>query len=354
MVSGSTVATADDHGFGPEVFVADTDVILGDACDALTSGQPSVLLRALNSGAAIAFMSERAFHEIGRMSAPAARSRGVDHDALRALITKDYLPRIPVVIVPETGSGHWMPSAQDVADPDDVAHVSLARLISASAVYSHDRHLRRPGHAPATRAAYDQRLMHVSIMSSRREAEQGVGGLISLAGSGASGVVSWTSVRFAIKPTVVGLALLAAISITAYLVLASTGRRQRIAVALAPVIDRVGNAYARSEQARRELGSARLITTQNPHRLESQVATYLARHPDSSMRSIAESLGLNARSRRKLSAALRSHPSFQLVSRYGWAVGLVQRDLQTAPSSSWRPRPTCDRPFDRRPSQGGR
>src|SRR4051794_35726247 len=80
----------------PEMFVADADVILGDACDVLAVGKRSELLRAIDAGAAIALMSERAFHELGWMSAKSARGRSVSHDALRALINVEYLPRIPV------------------------------------------------------------------------------------------------------------------------------------------------------------------------------------------------------------------------------------------------------------------
>jgi len=49
--------------FGSEVFVADTDALLVDACAVLASGQRSELLRALDAGSAIGFMSERTFHE---------------------------------------------------------------------------------------------------------------------------------------------------------------------------------------------------------------------------------------------------------------------------------------------------
>src|SRR6185503_715664 len=122
----------------------------------LQTERPSELLRAIDAGTAIGFMSERTFHELGWMSAKASRGHHVEHGALRALITESYLPRIPVVCTLAPESAHWMPDADDVDDPDDVAHVQLARLISARAVYSHDRHLRGPGFAPATRADFDR------------------------------------------------------------------------------------------------------------------------------------------------------------------------------------------------------
>lgn len=141
-----------ESDLGPEIFVVDTDVLLGDACSVLADRRKrSELLRALDASTAIAVMSEQTFHEFGWMSAVAARARGVDHDDLRALISDTYLPRIPIVVTPAIDAGHWMPDAYDIADPDDIAHVQVARLISARAVYSHDKHLRRPGVAPSTR-----------------------------------------------------------------------------------------------------------------------------------------------------------------------------------------------------------
>lgn len=81
-------------------------MLLGDACAVLADGRCSELLRAIDVGTGTAFMSEQAFHEVGRMSAASARGRGVDRDALRELIANDYLPRIPVVATPSEGDEH--------------------------------------------------------------------------------------------------------------------------------------------------------------------------------------------------------------------------------------------------------
>ncbi len=338
MYIGADMKAVADHAYGPEVFVADTDVVLGDACDVLATGRRSELLRAIDAGSAVAIMSERTFHELGWMSAVSARGRGVEHNALRTLITEVYLPRIPVVATPGTNAEQWMPDGCDIADPDDVAHVQVARLISARAVYSHDRHLRGPRLAPATRAEYDQRVVHLSVLSTRREAERGVGLVVGVAGTGTSGAVSWTSLRLRVKPATVWFAVVVMIAASAYLVLAPPERRRRIAAGLEPVMDRVGAALARSENARRELSVTRLITARDSHRLETHVATYLARTTDTTMGGIAEALDLNTAGRRRLSVLLRSHPSFQLVSRYGWAIGRARGRLETQPSTSWQPR----------------
>jgi hypothetical protein len=327
-----------DQAFGPEVFVADTDVLLGDACDALATGHRSSLLRAVDAGSAIGFMSERAFREIGWMSASAARGRGVDHEALRALITNEYLPRIPVVVTPTSDTDHWMPGATDIVDPDDVAHVQVARLISARAIYSHDKHLRRPRLAPATRTDYDLRIVHLSVLSARHESERGAGLVIGLTGAGATAIVSWTSGRLSVKPAMVWSALALAAAVSAYSVLAVSDRRQRIAAQLKSVIERASAAVERGDNARRALRDGRLITAPDTDRLESRVAAHLVRYPDATMGAIGEVLDLDTAARRQLPGLLRSHPSFELVSRYGWAVGRKRSELETQPSLSWKPR----------------
>lgn len=72
-------------------------------------------------------MSEHDFREVGWMSGKAARWNQVDHAVLRELLTSHYLPRIPVVSTPDPSEDEWMLDASDVQDPDDVAHVQVAR-----------------------------------------------------------------------------------------------------------------------------------------------------------------------------------------------------------------------------------
>jgi len=339
-MSGIDVSGGVGHSaFGPEVFVVDTDVLLGDACGVLAaSGKRSELLRAIDAGTAIAVMSEQAFHELGWMSAVAARGRGVDHDDLRALIGDAYLPRIPIVVTPALDAAHAMDDACDIVDPDDVAHVQVARFISARAVYSHDKHLRRPGIAPATRADYDRRIEHLGVLSTRSEVERGVAFASGLTCAGTAGAVSWAAERMGVTSVIVWSGLGLAVAVAAHGVLTPPERRQRIGAWLGPVIAQVGSAIERSDIARRELRLSRLVTSPNMHRLEVRVATYLVGHPASTMNTIAEDLDLSSTERQQLSALLRSHPTFELVSRWGWAVGRIRGELETQPSSSWRPR----------------
>lgn len=337
MSTRSNLMVVAGQAFGPEVFVADADVVLGDACGVVATGRPSQLLRAVDAGTAIAFMSEQAFNELGWMSAKAARGQGVDHEALRSVITRAYLPRIPVVSTGSPTDEHWMPKASDVTDPDDVSHAQLARLISARAVYSHDRHLRRPGFAPATRVEYEQRLVHLSVLTGRREAEHGIGLAVGVVWAGTTETLTWASARLNLKPTAIRLGVALAFAATGYFMFAPSERRRRIAAGLEPAIYRLRTALERSETARLQLGRMNLITTPNSEHLEVQVASHLARHPDATMGDIAGALGLSAARRRELAALLRSHPSFRLASQYGWAVGDTRPRLVTQPSSSWLP-----------------
>jgi GNAT superfamily N-acetyltransferase len=263
--------------FGLDVFVVDTDVLLGDACAVLADGNRSELLRAIDAATGIAFMSEQAFQELGRMSAPSARGRGVDHEALRELIANDYLPRMPVVATPSEGDGHWVPGAADVSDPDDRPHAQVTRLISARAVYSHDKHLRRPGLAPATRRDYDQRVMHLSVMSTHREHERGVALAMGAIGGGVGTTVSWTSARLRVRSTHVWGARVLASAVGVYTVIAPAERRQRIGQRLEPSIRRIGEAARRRDLARRAIGDSRLVLPTEEHRLEARIAKYLAR-----------------------------------------------------------------------------
>lgn len=323
----------------PEVFVVDTDVLIGDACDVMTTpGSRSDLLRAVRSGTAIAVMSELTFHELGRMTAVAARGRGVDHNALRALLTDEYLTCIPVVKTPDANAGHWMPHANDIRDPDDRAHVQVARLISARAVYSHDKDLRRPGVAPATRADFDKRIQHLRDVSAYTEVERAVAVVGGVAISATASAVTGAAARLGTKPLFIWSGLGLAVAVFAQRALLSPMRRERVRARLDPLLIQVGSAIERSIAARRELAGTRLVASQTPHRLEVRVASYLVREPDSSMTTIAADLNLTTAERQQLAKLLRAHPAFELVSRWGWAVGRLREGLATEPSASWRPR----------------
>lgn len=328
---GRTVAELVTEDLGPEVFAADTDVVLGDACAVLLTGEQSELLRAVDAGTAYAFMSDQAFREIGWMSAKSARGQGVDHDELRALIVDEYLPRIAVVTIPPTDGGHWMPDADDVKDPDDVAHVQVARLIAARAVYSHDKDLRKPGHAPRTRTDYDDRIASLAAITQRRELEHGTGMALGLVGEGAAWAVGAAARRLGTRAGVVWAGVAIAAAAATYLLLAPEQRRKTLAETLKPELVRLGAELERTDAAARALRATRFITPVDTHRLEVQVAIYLARHPGSTMEDLADGLGLDTADRRHLSQLLRSHPAFEKVNRR-WQVGRPRPALETEPA----------------------
>lgn len=338
-----------------EVACIDADALMEDACAVLRTNEPSVLLDAIDAGTMVAVMSDQAFWEIGWMSAPTARGQGVDDGDLRRVVTDDYLTRIPVVSTGRSPDdhlngrigdraqddaipGYWLPSITDVRDPKDVAHVQVAQMVSATIVYSHDRHLRGPGHAPRNRHDFDLRVQHLGVVTTQRQHEQSAGQLVTLAGQGTNWLLNRTASLTGISRTVAWTALGLAATAAVFWRFADQSRRQGFAEALRPVAASIEEAYARDAQARSALRGARLLTPAAPDRLEVRIASYLVRHPDSTMGDVAEGLGLGPAERRDLSILLRTHPSFEQASRWGWAAGRVRDALATEPSKTWRPR----------------
>ena len=338
MPNGARFSSLRARDLGPEVLVADTDALLGDACDTLVSGLRSELLRAVDTSTAIAFMSEQTYLELGRMSAVCARGRGVNHDALRALLIDSYLPRVPVIRTSSSTNNFWLPAVDGVRDIDDVPHAQAARLIGANAVYSHDKHLRRPGFAPADRDHYNHRVAQLSALSARHETEQSAGLVVAVASGGVSEVVSRASVWLKVKPSVLWLGLAVGLVAVTYVALSPTDRRRRFLDAAAPLVERIAVAVARSDAARQVLAAGALIPIDNADRIEVRVAMQLARHPDQNMTELSEHLALTPRERRELPALLRHHPSFEPSSRYGWSVGQARTHLATQPPTTWTTR----------------
>jgi hypothetical protein len=338
-----------------EVASIDADALMKDACAVLRTDEPSILLAAIDAGTMVAVMSDQAFWEIGWMSAPTARGQEVDDGDLRGLVTVDYLARIPVVATGKTSSsipgdafngraegdanaGYWLPSVTDVRDPKDIAHVQVAQLVSATVVYSHDRHLRGPGHAPGSRPEFDQRVQDLGVVTTQRQHESNAAQLISLAAEGTNWAMNRTAslagIRRGMAWTALGVATTAAVLWT----FAESRRRQRFVEAFRPVVASIGEAYALETQARSALGDARLLTPTDPDRLEVRVASHLVRNPDSTMAALAQGLHLSTAERRELSVLLQTHPSFEKVSGWGWAAGRIRDALETEPSRTWLPR----------------
>ena len=124
-------------------------------------------------------MSEKAYVEVGRIYPKAARWHRVDKNALRDLIESEYFSRTRVVTLPTAPGVAWVPLIDDMNDPDDnIQYAQLARLVAPCSIYSHDRHLRRPGYTPRDRSTYEQGLEMIAIVTHHREAT--VGAAISM------------------------------------------------------------------------------------------------------------------------------------------------------------------------------
>jgi predicted nucleic acid-binding protein len=318
------------------VAIADTDVLLVDACTVLASGCRSPILRAIAAGSALVLMSEVAFHELGRMSAPAARSHGIHHEALRALLEAEYLPRIPVVTTPPVGGPDWMPDASDIRDPDDVPHVQLARLVSATIVLSHDKDLRRPGLAPRIRRDYDVRLEQLGVLSAHREAETTLAIAAYAVGGGAHLAV--TKVAASLRITTAALWSLLGFGgvVAGTTMLRDPFRRAQLCARLEPLVEEIGLAMEAKVSAVAHLGTTSLPVPAQADRLEVGVASLLVRTSDMTTTEIASGLGTPRDERRNLSELLASHPCFEQSGRSRWAVGRVRSELETRPPTQPR------------------
>lgn len=330
-----------------DVVVIDADVVLVDACAVVLTQTPSRLLQAIDAGCAVMVMSDQAFHEIGRMTAPAARWNRIEHDALRALITDRYLSRIPVVVISDIDPGRsWTPDVPDVADPKDVAHVQVARLASATAVYSHDKHLRRPGYSPATAAAFAERVGHLATVSRHREAEHAVGASLIAVLGGTRHIVGLMSQR--VGRPVAWTATLIASMLALRWALATHERRGRLETTLDPILTQIGEAYARAASARRSVVDAPLMSATGPGRLEVRLASYLVLHGPASLRTLVDHLALDAVERGEADVILRTHPAFERAGRWGWSLGRIRTALETEPSMKWAQSDSTAGPSDTR------
>lgn len=310
------------------VFVWDTDALLDDACDYLAdNARGSRVLRAVDAGVLIAYMSEQAYQEVGWVHPKAARRRRVDPRALRGLVESRYLPRTRVVAMPGPADDAWAPPIGDVVDPDDVQHAQLARMIAPCTVHSHDRHLRRPGYAPADRRAYDERVRVLAKVTSYRLAAAGAETSANMIAAGASATTRAVARRLQARPALVGLGALLLVAAGVGYVLRSPDARRRTGSAAGIVVRAVSDVASENVNAKSALAETTLVTVESETRLEAQVASFLARNPDATITAIRAALGSGSPEHLALRELLESHSSFVETRPYHWAVGSVRTVL---------------------------
>ncbi|HEY3381821.1 MAG TPA: hypothetical protein VGK32_08640 [Vicinamibacterales bacterium] len=312
-----------------EVFIWDTDALLGDACDTLAGpgrGRSEVLA-AIDAGILVALMSEQAYVELGWMYPKAARGRSVDEDSLREVIEKEYLPRARVVTLPTRLDAAWAPLIEDVNDADDIQHAQLARLVAPSSVYSHDRHLRRPGYAPADRAAYREVLEIVAILTHFREATVGAAMGANLTLVVATGAVKGAAGRLRVKPSLIALSGIVVTAAVVAVVVRDPARRRLVRHAAATLADAIGAAAMRDTEAGLKLAATSVVPVDPYPRIEAQVAAVLARNPDVTVTALSDRLGSNAPAEPDLRLLLQSHPAFVATRPDHWALGSVRTAL---------------------------
>lgn len=314
-------------GSTSHVVVCDTNAIFGDACDALTRGVRSPILRAIDAGFLVALMSDQAYRELGWVYQRAARGYRVDAEELHRLLESEYLPRIPVVTVP-TGEAARASEIDQVRDPDDRAHAQLARLIAPCTIYSHDKDLRGPGYAPPDRAAYDSRLAQVDAVAVYLELQIGAAVGLNLTGVAASAAVRAVLRRSGVARFGVA-AVLAAGATAITLALRSPSRRGQIAAALAEMAEAVGALVQDGEGARQALAASPLVQADLEPALEVRLASVLARRPALTITEVRSELGPEVPPHAVVKAALEGHPSFERDARGHWTLGSIRPALAT-------------------------
>lgn len=206
----------------------DTSFILDQAAARL--GAPIQVVQTMGIGSIRHFAPRRVANELAWNYEAAARRRKVDPERMYKVLTEDFMPRIRFVDLPPVPPEYDERLADlnrrdsDGADPD-VGYLGL--LLSPSLVFSHDRHLRQTGFAPATL----QELNLVLAAGLAVEISDGAlvtsGFVVKLGATGASNAASAIAVRLEIPLWVVGLLVAAMVGLGVYWALSTPERREK-------------------------------------------------------------------------------------------------------------------------------
>jgi len=128
--------------------VLDTNALLSSIDnDCRLPGRRSRLLQMTDGGTVALYAADHVYGETYRRLPRIALSSPIPIDALRRRFEQEYLPALRFVTVSTADVAD--PQVLAITDPDDVPTGQLAKLIPPCVVFSDDRHLRRPGFAPA-------------------------------------------------------------------------------------------------------------------------------------------------------------------------------------------------------------
>lgn len=285
------------------------------------NGWQSRLLRMTDGGAAALYAPDHVYGEVYRRLPRIAKHSPVPIDVLRTRFEENYLPALRFVTVDMTYVVD--PQVLAITDPDDAPTGQLAKLIAPCVVFSEDKHLRRPGLAPANwREAAG---FGVDVVEGA-QAQAATATLPVIPARIAIEIIKAVSPRLGISPWLLGGALIAGGGIF----LRTPERREKAGKYLIPVIEALGKmleeGLAQEQQGLTGLRPVLLPALEAPS-IKQRVAIVLARQEQPLLaREIQELIAVHFDPELvptvvEVRAVLRDGSEFVQPERYRWQFG---------------------------------
>jgi hypothetical protein len=307
------------------VGITDANALLSSVDNDCRKGFRSRLRRMTDFGATVLYAPDHVYSEVYRRLPKIAQSSPVPLDVLRAHFEEYYLPMLRFVTVSATDVPD--PQVLAITDLDDVPTGRLAKLIGPCVVFSEDKHLRRPGFAPA-----DWRKAAASAV----DLAEGIGNqnvasnLMISPGWALTALAKFLGRQFGVSPWLIG----GIIAASATLLLANAERRTRLGRAFEqyglPVLEALFTAIA-DGRLQEQAGIAGLqeiiLAAPREPSIKQQVAIVLARQTEPLLASEVQALLLEyfpvdmVPTVTEVRAILRSNPEFVPYRRYRWELG---------------------------------
>jgi len=307
----------------------DANALLSSVDNDCRHDRRSRLLRMTDGNAAALYAPDHVYLEVYEKFPRMARFSPAPADVLRARFEEEYLPAMRFVTVSPTPIVD--PQVLAITDPDDVPLGQLAKLVAPCIVFSEDKHLRRPGLAPA-----DWRLAAKfgTDVVEGSEAQQGTGVVAIAPGWASVELIRFLGRRSGVSPWLLGAAALGGL---AY-VLRRPERREAAGKYIVPVIEGLGQmleeARVQQEQGLAGLREVILPPPVGPT-VRQQVAIVLARQQEPLLASEVQDLiqehfpDETVPTVSEVRRTLADGTEFVQPERYRWQFG---RD-----AASWRP-----------------
>ena len=319
-------------GYVRFVVVVDTDAILSSVDNDVRRNHRSRLLRMTDTGTARLFAAPHVYEECYRRLPRVAPAGAAASRYLRKF-EEEYLPRIRFADPGTRSPADEAAAAVGALDPADEPTARLAWLLAPVIVLSGDKHLRRPGLAPAdwrrtAGAVADVAHADASTFTATAAVMAPTAGAVSL--------VRWGAHRLGVHPAVIT----AVVAGASWAWLADARRRAdvktRLNSRLAGLGNRLADAYSAGAAGAESARSVEVVPPDDPP-LEQQVAAHLARAPEPlTATAVRNALRQSPHCDERLNvqqvlAVLRRLPAATEEPRHRWRVG-VRREPMLAGS----------------------